>query len=128
MKIIGGIDAYFQLINEILASALVIKSQDIFAEKRTLTEGYLRANIFFTDDSRLHVRELVTTEPAVKRISYTYHYQRADGTVIFRYDDAPHFPSLLNAPHHKHVGETDVVSSESPDLQTVLKEIEMLIA
>ena len=128
MKLSGGIDAYFQLINDILARSLVIKSQDIFAEKRTLTEGYLRANVYFTDGSRLHFRELVTTEPSVKRISYPYHYQRADGTVVFRYDDAPHFPSLLKAPDHKHVGETDVISSDRPDLESVLKEIETLIA
>ena len=86
MKLPGGIDAYFQFINDILANSLIVKSQDIFAEKRTL------------------------------------------GAIIFRYDDAPHFPSLPNAPHHKHVGETDVVSSESPDLQSVLKEIETIIA
>jgi len=127
MKLSGGIDAYFHLVNDILANSPVIKSQDIFAEKRTLTEGYLRANILFRDDSRLHFRELITTEPVVKRISYTYHYQSADGTVIFRYDDAPHFPNLANAPHHKHVGDKDVVASEFPDLQSVLKEIETLI-
>ncbi len=48
-------------------------------------------------------------------------------TVIFRYDDSPHFPNLPNAPHRKHVGEKDVIASESPDLQSVLKEIEALI-
>jgi len=90
MNLPGGIDTYFQLINDILASSLIIKSQNIFAEKRTRTEGYLRANILFSDDSRLHFRELITTEPAVKRLSYTY-------------------------------------TSEPPDLQSVLKEIESLI-
>jgi hypothetical protein len=127
MSLPGGIDSYFQLIHTILASSPVIKSQDVFAEKRTLTEGYLRANIVFSDGSLLHFRELVTTEPDIQRISYTYHYQRADETIVFRYDDSPHFPLLPNAPHHKHIGESEVVSSEAPDLPSVLSEIERLI-
>ena len=127
MNLPGGIDAYFQLINDTLANSPVIKSQDIFAEKRTLTEGYLRANVLFINSSQLHFRELITTEPVIQRISYTYHYQREDGIMLFRYDDAPHFPTLPNAPHHKHRGEEDVIASEPPDLQSVLKEIEALI-
>ncbi len=127
MNLPGGIDAYFQLINDILTNSPVIKSQDIFAEKRTLTEGYLRANVLFANGSQLHFRELITTEPIVQRISYTYHYQHADGTILFRYDNAPHFPNLPNAPHHKHVGESNVIASEPPDIQSVLNEIEALI-
>jgi len=34
---------------------------------------------------------------------------------------------ITSAPHHKHVGETEVVAANAPDLQTVLKEIEGLI-
>lgn len=127
MSLPGGIDAYFQLLHNILANSSVIKSQEVFAEKRTLTQGFVRADVLFADDSRLHFRELVTTEPTVQRISYTYHYQRADGTIVFRYDDAPHFPELPNAPHHKHMGENNVVSADPPDLQLVLKEIEVFI-
>ena len=127
MNLPGGIDAYFQLINDTLANSPVIKSQDIFAEKRTLTEGYLRANVLFINSSQLHFRELITTEPVIQRISYTYHYQREDGIMLFRYDDAPHFPTLPNAPHQKHRGEEDVIASEPPDLKSVLKEIEALI-
>jgi hypothetical protein len=55
---------------------------------------------------------------------YSYHYQRANATLIFRYDDTPHHSDLPGFPHHKHDGgEQNVVPVESPDLPTVLKEI-----
>lgn len=123
----GGIDAYFQDLQRILGDSLVIQSQSVYTERRTRTEGYVRGDVVFTDDSRLHFRELVTTEPTVQRISYTYHYMRTDGTPLFRYDDTDHFPQLPTAPHHKHVGENTVVASEPPDLQMVLNEIEALL-
>ena len=50
----------------------------------------------------------------------------ADGTLVFRYDDADHFPQLQSAPHHKHIGEDDVIAANAPDLQSVLKEIEKM--
>jgi len=127
MKVRGGIAGYFRYINNILALLRIVKSQDIYTEKRTPTEGFLRGDVTFKDDSRLHFRELVSTDPSVQVVSYTYQYMRADGTTIFRYDDADHFPNLTTAPHHKHVGETDVVAANGPSLESVLKEIEGMI-
>lgn len=37
----------------------------------------------------------------IERFSYAYHYQRADGTFVFRYDNTAHFPELENFPHHQ---------------------------
>lgn len=124
----SGIDAYFQDLQRVLGDSLIIQSQTVLTEKRTHTEGYVRGDIVFTDNSRLHFRELVTTEPTPRRLSYTYHYMRADNVLVFRYDDAEHFPQLPSAPHHKHLGDHDVVASSPPDLQTVLNEIELLLA
>jgi len=127
MRMRGGITGYFRYIVGILALSPVIKSQDVHTEKRTPTEGYLRGDVLFKDDSHLHFRELVSTEPGIQRISYTYHYQRADGRMIFRYDDTDHFPYLSSTPHHKHTGENDVIATNAPDLQAVLNEIEQII-
>ncbi len=91
----GGIDAYIQLIYGNLAASPVVKSQDIQTDKRTPTEGYLRGDVLFKDDSRLHFRELVTTDPVVQRISYTYHYQSADTTIIFATMTATIFRTYL---------------------------------
>jgi hypothetical protein len=127
MKVRGGIAGYFRYVSGILALSRIVKSQDVHTEKRTSTEGFLRGDVLFKDGSRLHFRELVTTDPKVQLISYTYHYMRADETMIFRYDDADHFTKLPTAPHHKHIGENNVIAANAPDLQSVLKEIEALI-
>jgi len=127
MKRQRGIAGYFQLINGILALSPAIKSLDVPTEKRTPIEGYLRGDVLFKNGSHLHFRELVTTEPNIHRISYTYHFQSAGGKLIFRYDDSDHFPYLPSTPHHKHIGENDVIAANAPDLQSVLHEIERMI-
>ena len=58
---------------------------------------------------------------------YVFQYMQPNGTTIFRYDDSDHFPHLPTTPHHKHVGDNEVVASDELDLQSVLKEIEKLI-
>jgi len=88
---------------------------------------FLRVNVYFIDNSLLHFRELFVGQENPFKKTYTYHYQREDGTLVFRYDNAPHFPHLPTAPNHKHIGETDVVAADVPKLESVLKEIEALI-
>jgi hypothetical protein len=88
---------------------------------------FLRVNAYFIDNSLLHFRELFVGQENPFKKAYTYHYQRADGTMVFRYDNAPHFPNVPTAPHHKHIGENNVIAATAPDLQSVLKEVEALI-
>ncbi len=127
MKVRGGIAGYFRQVGEIIARSRSISSQELYAEKRTSTEGFLRGNIFFKDGSQLHFRELITTEPSVRLVSYTYHYMNPKGEFVFRYDDSEHYPQVPNAPHHKHIGDKEVISTTIPNLETVLREIELLI-
>lgn len=127
MRVQDGTAGYFKYIASLLALSRIVQSQDVHTQKRTPTEGFLRGDVIFKDGSRLHFRELVSTDPSVQLVSYTYQYMQADRTTIFRYDDADHFPQLPSAPHHKHIGETEVVAADAPDLQSVLKEIEALI-
>jgi len=53
-------------------------------------------------------------------------HQRADGTLVFRYDNVPHHPEIVTFPHHKHVGET-ITAARPPDLSEVLREIDGLL-
>jgi len=55
-------------------------------------------------------------------LSYRYHYQSSDGTVIFRYDNTPHHPELKTHPDHKHVEEI-VIESVRPNIEEVLNEV-----
>jgi hypothetical protein len=54
---------------------------------------------------------------------YAYHYQRVNGRLVFRYDNAPHHRELPGFPEHKHE-ENQIVTAGAPDLNQVLREID----
>lgn len=57
-------------------------------------------SVTFNDYSALYIRDYLFENGDEK---YAYHYQRADGILIFRYDNEPHWPNLPSFPHHKHL-------------------------
>lgn len=119
------IERYFQTLLDAVASSPIIQASSILLDKRTPDVGLIRGELTFADGSCLYFRELVRMQARAARLMYSYHYQRADGSLIFRYDDTPHFPALPQFPHHKHVGsERNAIPTEPPDLAAVLREIE----
>lgn len=122
------IEDYFHQIEALVARALVVHSSHLTYDKRSTYLGFIRGSIYFFDGSVLHLREFINVQHGVDRYMYAYHYQGADGALIFRYDNAPHFPALSSSPHHKHDGsQSTVVAASPPDLQAVLNEIQGLI-
>ncbi|MFW6111122.1 MAG: toxin-antitoxin system TumE family protein [Thermoproteota archaeon] len=89
--------------------------------------GYIRLVATFADDSELHLFEYVNSQ--LKKVEYAYHYQQPSGTLIFRYDNAQHYPGLDSFPHHKHVaGQETPQSSSEMEVNQVLKEITRILA
>jgi len=123
------IEEYFESIKTLLQSTSLAQPPKVNYDRRDKEIGFLRGDLIFKDGSHLHFREFVQVKRGqpVNRYIYTFQYMRADETMIFRYDDADHFPKLPSAPHHKHVGENDIVAANAPDLEFVLKEIEFLL-
>ena len=115
-----------ELQNLLDASPFVYNAEISLDDRRTL--WFLRGDVYFIDNSRLHFRELYIQEPQFYKKSYVYHYQDADEKLIFRYDNAPHYPNLENAPHHQHFGSEKVISASLPDMDGVIKEIELFIS
>ena len=123
-------DEYVQsLERQIRALGETISRFEIVPQSREEEFVFISGEIQFSDGTFLHFREYVELKEghAPRRYKYPYHYQRADEDIIFHYDNARHFPHLPTAPHHKHIGETEVVAADAPDLQSVLNEIETLI-
>lgn len=82
------------------------------------------ARLRFPDASQLKIAEkLIAERYTIIKARYAYHYQRADGSLVFRYDNVPHHPEIKTHPHHKHIGES-IVATEPPDLSEVLREID----
>ncbi len=106
--------------------------QDITLKELRLTlttlGAILQASLHFYDDSRLSIVEEVERAGrwGTSRIAYKFHYQRADETLVFRYDNLPHYPHLATFPSHKHVGDA-VIEAKAPDLADVLREIDAII-
>ena len=124
---LDSIDAYLDVLLEAIASSPIVRSSDVSVDKRTLRSGLIRGDLYFADNTCLHFRELVEEQTIVNRVMYSYHYQRANGLLIFRYDDTPHHPNLDNFPYHKHVEEEGhVIPCDIPELSSILREIEAI--
>lgn len=121
------INRYLSRLHDTIRSRTEIQVEFIRAERLPGNQGFVVADLCFYDGSLLAVSERVRLERnRVVKAEYRYHYQRADGTLVFRYDNAPHHPEVSTHPHHVHVGER-VEPAEPPDLSDVLREIDGLL-
>lgn len=90
----------------------------------TMNRGSIVARLHYFDGSLLAFREVVVAEGCkIRKLRYRYHYQCADGTRVFRYDNAPHHPELPGFPDHVH-RPGGVEPADPPDLSDVLREID----
>ncbi len=124
------IEAYFQQIQHIIAHCPVVQLTHITYETRGTYEGFIRGELSFVDGSVLHLREFVDVEITIERLMYAYQYMTASEEFIFRYDNTGHHKKLglPTYPHHKHEGsEEHVIASHAPELDDVLREIELLV-
>lgn len=93
-------------------------------DQPSATEGHIRGRLRFYDRSVLAFEEKVLLRGrSIVRLEYRYHYQRADGTRVLRYDNAPHHPELPGFPQHVHRPD-GVEPADAPDLSDVLREID----
>lgn len=80
-----------------------------------------RARIDLTNGSRLFVREVVLEG---RQIKYAFQWQDRAGRLLVRWDNAPHWPEVSTAPHHRHEGTEDgVLPSDATTLEEVLRNI-----
>lgn len=57
-----------------------------------------------------------------EKLKYRYHYMNEANQLIFRYDNANHHPQIKTFPHHKHIKD-GVIESSEPHLFNILLEI-----
>lgn len=123
------IEAYVQTLLDTVAHAPEVATSDVALDKRGPQAGLIRGDIIFVDGALLHFRELIDLESSPPRLMYSFHYQRTDASLVFRYDDTPHHPEISTFPHHKHEqSEQTALAAEPPTLATVLDEIGRLRA
>jgi hypothetical protein len=106
-----------------------VTSFHVIRERVTLIGGHLRARLTLTDGSQLEFSEYMQRSPNDQSdvVTYSYHWADAQGNLIRRWDNTPHFPALPGFPHHVHDGATGTVSQGQPvNIFIVLNEIARL--
>ena len=115
------IKEYFLQVEKILQEFPIIRSYALNKKVYNNHQGLIGGRIVFENESSLEFLEVVDTEQENK-LKYRYHYMDTSQNLIFRYDNAPHYPQVDSFPHHKHVGER-VQASAEPKLRDILFEV-----
>lgn len=125
------IAAYFAQIKATLdqyAATPFVLDASVTFDVRPGDQGYLSGYVIFTDGFTLHFKEFVDADQGVlEKLTYSYHYQSSEDTLIFRYDNARHKPPLAFH-EHKHLALGTIVAAAVPLLGDVLAEISQLKA
>ena len=125
---VNSIQAYFEKVRRVIAECGLISSHSLLLEERSYRFGYIRGEIKLIDSSVLYFREFVDLSKEKFKDDYSYQYQKEDDSLVFRYDNAPHYPEIKSFPHHRHQSsEENIVECPEPDLESVLLEIEIII-
>ena len=83
------------------------------------------------DGSLLEFSEYVerTLDDQMQVVVYSYHWETAEGNLIYRWDNTPHFPNLLGFPHHIHDGQSGNVLPGLPtSIFSILDLIQEMLA
>ena len=92
----------------------------------TVNRINLRIRIRFQTGHVLELNEaIIGKKNQIMHIGYRYHFQDRNNSVVFRYDNTPHFQELDTYPHHKHLSER-VIAVERPTIIDVIEEATLL--
>lgn len=123
-------EAYFESVRKRLLTDSLIVWHEILTERVSPQEGYLRARVYFTDNSLMDFSEFIVPAESgeLEHLSYRFHWQDAQTRLIRRWDNTPHFPAFPGFPHHVHDGQTGEVSGGEPvNFFVVLDEISAIL-
>ena len=122
------IDDYFKDIIESLIVSHAVSSFRVLRKEVTEDDGYIRIKCDLSNSDILEFAEyIIIHKNKVAIETYGYHWQKADGSLIKRWDNVPHYKEVDTFPHHLHLAEDKVVSSTKVTLKKVLDEIEETI-
>lgn len=105
--------------SEIISSYQILQNEEVEGGRK------FKAIIRFIDSSRLEGRDFVFPQ---KRY-YSFHWMKDDNSLIIRWDNAEHHPTIKTFPFHLHFGKKENLQ-ESPEvtLYDVLNYIKGIIA
>lgn len=117
---------YFDAIETCLIESPVITSYRVLGQEVTPADGKLRIKAETSNGGQAEFFVYVTEAAGnVQTLKYSFHWQDAQGQLIRRWDNAPHFPDLPNTPHHVHEADGTVSGlAHIPDFSLMIEEME----
>jgi len=93
------------------------------SETRPSGELFINIKVELIDNSVLFIREYVSArQEQIEHFSYAYQYQAPNENLIFRYDNAPHKPSLTEK-EHKHLQNGEIILCLLSNIESIIEEI-----
>ncbi|TDA70435.1 MAG: hypothetical protein D9V47_01440 [Clostridia bacterium] len=119
---------YFRQMHSLLISLDFVEDFQIREVSATEDFGYQRLRLNLVGGNMVEMFEYVVREHGrLSTLNYSFHLQAADGTLIKRWDNAPHYPWLKNFPHHLHDGmRNQVLPSVAMTGRKFLKELKRI--
>ena len=119
------IQAYFDEMLQSLIVSNVVSSFKLLRQETGDEDGFIRIKSILSDGGIFEFAEYVIAPGNNITVeTYSYHWQRADGTLIKRWDNVPHHKEIDTFPHHLNLTEDRVIKSPRMSLKKVLAEIE----
>lgn len=120
-----NVETYFESVSKRLLTDSLIVWHEVLIERASPQEGYFRARVYFIDNSMMDFSEFIVPQEngELERIDYRFHWQDAQGTLIRRWDNTPHYPALTGFPHHVHHDKSTVEGGNPVNFFDVLAEI-----
>lgn len=116
-------DEYVAAIHLALVESSVVTSYTVVRQRVTSQSGHVRIRINLVNNDFLESSEFFKlTSAGIEVADYRHQWMDGDHTVLRkRWDSAPHYPNLENAPHHYHDGSEEAVRPGQPmSIQEVL--------
>jgi len=116
------IDTYFTDFEVIVSQFPMIQRQNIEKIRKDDNFGIISGSLEFHFAVLDFIEVVVFQNGLFEKTKYKYHVMDNDNNLIFRYDNAKHYPEFENFPHHKHTP-THVTSCRQPDIFDISTEI-----
>lgn len=127
---IASIAAYLGGLERVILESHAISAYIVQQHEITPSDGKLRIRARLRDRGLLEFFEYVALDVQgyVVRLGYSYHWQDAEGRLLWRWDNVNHYRHLPYAPHHVHLSDGNVEGiANPPSLTVVLVQIETFL-
>jgi len=121
MSLQSYIDQFRMALEKILDFGLS-ESFDFKQEIRPGKQAIINAEVILINETILHIRIYIDARYKIDVLSYAFQYQKKNGKLIFRYDNAAHKPAL-HLKEHKHQEDGSVVASSMPEPSILIDEV-----